>query len=50
MAVELDHFIVSARDQRASAELLAALLGVSWSTTRRNATSRSSAGRSAGRG
>ena len=33
MAVELDHFIVSARDQRASAELLAGLLGVPWSPT-----------------
>ena len=33
MAVELDHFIVSARDQRASAELLAGLLGVPWSAT-----------------
>ena len=33
MAVELDHFIVSARDQRASAELLAGLLDVPWSAT-----------------
>ena len=33
MAVELDHFIVSARDQRASAELLAGLLGVPWSAS-----------------
>jgi catechol 2,3-dioxygenase-like lactoylglutathione lyase family enzyme len=30
MAIELDHVIVSARDQRASAERLAALLGVPW--------------------
>jgi len=30
MAIELDHFIVSARDQRASAKLLAELLGVRW--------------------
>ena len=28
MTIELDHFIVSARDQRASAKLLAELLGV----------------------
>jgi catechol 2,3-dioxygenase-like lactoylglutathione lyase family enzyme len=33
MALDLDHFIVSARDQRASAELLARLLGVPWSAT-----------------
>ena len=31
MTVELDHFIVSARDQRASARLLGELLGVPWS-------------------
>jgi catechol 2,3-dioxygenase-like lactoylglutathione lyase family enzyme len=30
MAVELDHVIVSARDQRASARRLAELLGVPW--------------------
>lgn len=30
MAIELDHLIVSARDQRASAKLLAELLGVRW--------------------
>ena len=30
MAIELDHVIVSARDQRASARLLAELLGVRW--------------------
>lgn len=30
MTVELDHVIVSARDQRASAKLLAGLLGVRW--------------------
>ena len=30
MAIELDHVIVSARDQRASAEMLAHLLGVPW--------------------
>ena len=28
--MELDHFIVSARDQRASAKLLGELLGVPW--------------------
>jgi hypothetical protein len=33
MTVELDHFIVSARDQRASARLLGELLGVRWSQT-----------------
>ena len=33
MTVELDHFIVSARDQRASARLLGELLGVRWSET-----------------
>lgn len=33
MAIELDHFIVSARDQVASAKQLAELLGVSWSAT-----------------
>src|SRR5215831_11070694 len=31
MPIELDHVIVSARNQRASAELLATLLGVPWS-------------------
>jgi catechol 2,3-dioxygenase-like lactoylglutathione lyase family enzyme len=30
MAIELDHVIVSARDQRAAAERLATLLGVPW--------------------
>jgi catechol 2,3-dioxygenase-like lactoylglutathione lyase family enzyme len=30
MSIELDHVIVSARDQRASAERLATLLGVPW--------------------
>ncbi len=30
MAIELDHVIVSARNQRASAKLLAELLGVRW--------------------
>jgi len=30
MTVELDHFIVSARDQRAAAKRLAELLGVRW--------------------
>ncbi len=30
MAVELDHVIVSAKDQRASAKYLAELLGVPW--------------------
>jgi catechol 2,3-dioxygenase-like lactoylglutathione lyase family enzyme len=30
MAIELDHTIVSARDQRASAKRLAELLGVTW--------------------
>jgi catechol 2,3-dioxygenase-like lactoylglutathione lyase family enzyme len=33
MAIELDHFIVSARNQRASARLLAELLGVPWAET-----------------
>jgi hypothetical protein len=33
MAVELDHFIVPCRDQVASAELLAGLLGVPWAET-----------------
>lgn len=33
MTVELDHVIVSARNQRASAKLLADLLGVPWSET-----------------
>ena len=33
MAVELDHVIVSARNQRASAKLLADLLGVPWAET-----------------
>ena len=31
MTIELDHVIVSARDQRASAKRLAGLLGVRWS-------------------
>jgi catechol 2,3-dioxygenase-like lactoylglutathione lyase family enzyme len=30
MSIELDHVIVSARDQRAAAKLLALLLGVRW--------------------
>ena len=30
MTIELDHLIVSARDQRASAKLLGELLGVRW--------------------
>jgi catechol 2,3-dioxygenase-like lactoylglutathione lyase family enzyme len=30
MTIQLDHVIVSARNQRASAELLAGLLGVRW--------------------
>ncbi len=30
MTIELDHVIVSARDQRAAAKLLAGLLGVRW--------------------
>jgi catechol 2,3-dioxygenase-like lactoylglutathione lyase family enzyme len=30
MSIELDHVIVSARDQRAAAKLLASLLGVRW--------------------
>ncbi len=33
MAIELDHVIVSARNQRASAKLLAELLGVRWAET-----------------
>ena len=33
MAIELDHFIVSARNQRASARLLGELLGVRWAET-----------------
>ncbi|HSV36096.1 MAG TPA: VOC family protein [Ramlibacter sp.] len=33
MSIELDHMIVPARDRRASAELLARILGVSWSET-----------------
>lgn len=33
MAIELDHVIVSARNQRASARLLAELLGVRWAET-----------------
>lgn len=33
MTIELDHVIVSARDQRASARRLAGLLGVSWAET-----------------
>lgn len=31
VSIELDHLIVPARDRRASAELLARLLGVDWS-------------------
>ena len=30
MTIDLDHFIVSARDQRAAAKLLGELLGVPW--------------------
>ena len=33
MTIALDHVIVSARDQRASAKLLADLLGVPWAAT-----------------
>ncbi len=33
MAIELDHVIVSARNQRASAQRLAELLGVRWAET-----------------
>lgn len=33
MTIELDHFIVSAKNQRASARLLAELLGVRWAET-----------------
>jgi catechol 2,3-dioxygenase-like lactoylglutathione lyase family enzyme len=33
MTIELDHVIVSARDQRASAQRLAELLGVAWAET-----------------
>ena len=33
MTIELDHVIVSARNQRASARLLADLLGVRWAET-----------------
>ena len=33
MSIELDHVIVSARDQRASAKMLADLLGVPWAET-----------------
>jgi hypothetical protein len=33
MAIQLDHFIVSSRDQVASAQRLAELLGVRWSKT-----------------
>ncbi len=33
MAIELDHVIVSARNQRASARRLAELLGVRWAET-----------------
>lgn len=33
MSVELDHTLVSARDKRASAELLAFILGVPWAET-----------------
>jgi hypothetical protein len=30
MSVQLDHLIIPARDRKASAELLATLLGVPW--------------------
>jgi hypothetical protein len=33
VTIHLDHFIVSARDKRASAKLLAELLGVPWAET-----------------
>lgn len=33
MTIELDHVIVSARDQRSSAKLLAELLGVGWAVS-----------------
>jgi catechol 2,3-dioxygenase-like lactoylglutathione lyase family enzyme len=33
MSIELDHLIVPARDRKAAAELVAALLGVPWSET-----------------
>ena len=33
MSIELDHLIVPVPDRRASAELLAAILGVPWSET-----------------
>lgn len=33
MSIDLDHAIVPARDRRAAAELLAAVLGVPWSET-----------------
>lgn len=33
MTIELDHFIVSAKNQQASAKLLAELLGVRWAVT-----------------
>jgi len=33
MTIELDHLIVSARNQRVSAKLLADLLGVRWAET-----------------
>ena len=33
MAIQLDHFIVSSRDQVASAQRLAEILGVPWSKT-----------------
>lgn len=33
MSIQLDHTIVSARDRRASAELLARILNVPWSET-----------------
>ena len=33
MTIQLDHIIVPARDRKASAQLLAELLGVSWSET-----------------
>lgn len=33
MTIELDHFIVSCRDQVASAKMLGELLGVPWSAT-----------------
>jgi hypothetical protein len=33
MTIQLDHLIVPSRDRRASAQLLAEILGVSWSET-----------------